>query len=78
MCGDGRDAQVNEYPAPVGSTTTVAENLALTSVIFASIPSNDPDAGAVATYSFQDGNAGARCVQYEGCLFPMTVPGSLP
>ncbi len=54
--------QVNEYPAPVGASVTVAENLALSSIIVASIPSGDPDAGAVATYSFQDGNAGGRCV----------------
>jgi hypothetical protein len=52
--------QVNEPPAPVGSSVAVAESIPLASTIFASIPSNDPDTGAVATYSFQDGNAGGR------------------
>jgi hypothetical protein len=48
---------VNEPPVPASSSATVAESLAVGGIVINSIPSNDPDAGAVVVYSIDDGNA---------------------
>ncbi len=48
---------VNEAPRPSAVSISVPENTAVTSVLVSSIPSLDPDAGAIATYTFDDGNS---------------------
>ncbi len=51
---------MNEAPAPAGATVSIPESAAVNSVVVTSIPSNDPDAGATAAYSIEDGNQGGK------------------